>query len=81
MSIKYTVENKEHHLIVADDATTDSPNAFKKNPDVKIASIGPVTTATIKKFGFTPDIPAGRLHHPRPLGGAGETRLVIKIHK
>jgi len=33
-----------------------SPDTFKKYPDVKIASIGPVTTGTIKTFGFTPDI-------------------------
>ena len=29
---------------------------FRKYPDVKIASIGPVTTETVKRFGFTPDI-------------------------
>jgi len=33
-----------------------SPDTFKKYPEVKIASIGPVTTKTVQRFGFTPDI-------------------------
>lgn len=33
-----------------------SPDTFKKYPDVKIASIGPITSDTVRRFGFTPDI-------------------------
>ena len=33
-----------------------SPEVFKQYPDVKIASIGPITSETVKKFGFTPHI-------------------------
>ncbi len=33
-----------------------SPDTFKKYPEVKIASIGPITTKTVERFGFTPDI-------------------------
>lgn len=33
-----------------------SPETLKKYPDVKIASIGPITTGTVERFGFTPDI-------------------------
>jgi len=30
------------------------PEVFKKYPEVKIASIGPVTTKTVERFGFAP---------------------------
>ncbi len=33
-----------------------SPETLKKYPDVKIASIGPVTSGTVKAHGFTPDL-------------------------
>jgi uroporphyrinogen III methyltransferase/synthase len=33
-----------------------SPETLKNYPDVKIASIGPITTKTVEGFGFTPDI-------------------------
>ena len=32
------------------------PEVFRKYPDVKIASIGPVTSETVKRFGFTPSL-------------------------
>ncbi|QGY40050.1 uroporphyrinogen-III C-methyltransferase [Pseudodesulfovibrio cashew] len=33
-----------------------NPDVFRQYPEVKIASIGPVTTETVKRFGFTPAI-------------------------
>jgi len=33
-----------------------NPDVFRQYPEIKIASIGPVTTKTLERFGFTPSI-------------------------
>ncbi len=57
------LDNDEIHYVTFTSSSTVenffelvAPAVFKTYPNVRVASIGPVTTGTLKKFGFTPDI-------------------------